>query len=310
MLKFNPDPGKPYPLSDIGLIEAQIMEKIKLRSMQLNHLKRWNRQIFIDKGAISEEEVSKYQLGIDGAVIRPEPGGSQKVFLPQYPPIQAEIFQVENLIQMDMDGIIGQSQVDRGAPAQTRTRTLGEVELIRSGSLSRSERKKDTLEDFMEEVCRKMIQLLKQFQLTPRYVRALGQDKAAIEEQLKERFDGVGLSFTKEDIQGDFDVEAKAGSTIPLSKENRLRILEEILRLGPNIGILPGGNVSRAVGREILRDLDMKEAERAYQEDAAALDMQMNLGAQMEGGQPTGATRLPLAQGPLPRSPALSTNGL
>jgi len=44
MLKFNRVPGKPYPLSDIFLIEPQILERIKIRNTQINHLKRWNRR--------------------------------------------------------------------------------------------------------------------------------------------------------------------------------------------------------------------------------------------------------------------------
>lgn len=281
MLKFNTVPGKPYALSDILLIWPQILEKIKLRSMQLNHMKRWNRQAFYEKGTLTEEEISKYKTGQDGALIGVDTKGksiSDTIFTPQYPTLQAEIFQIENLIQLDIDTITGQTQTDRGAPAATRTRTLGEVELLQNSSLTRSAKKQDSLEDFMEEVARKLIQLMKQFQLTPKYVRALGQDTTMIGEQLKGRFDGQGLVFSKEDIQGDFDVEVKAGSTIPLSKENRLKILTQLLSLGPAMGILPGGKVSRAIGKEILRDLDIKEAERAWIEE----EKQLNAGGVMQ----------------------------
>ena len=287
MLKFNHVPGKPYPLSDIALIEPQIMEKIKLRSMQLNHLKRWNRQAFYAKGTLTEEEMGKYKTGTDGGLIGVDVGDKSiqdVLHVPQYPTLQAEIFQIENLIQLDIDTIGGQTQTDRGAPAATRTRTLGEVELLQNSSLTRSSKKQDSLEDFMEEVARKLIQLMKQFQLTPKYARALGEDTATLAQQLKgSGFDGQGLTFTKDDIQGDFDVEAKAGSTIPLSKENRLKVLTQILALGPAMGILPGGKVARAVGKEILRDLGIPDAEKAWTEE----EQQLNASGVM--GQALGA---------------------
>ena len=317
MLKFNVINNKPYPLSDIGIIEPQFIEKIKLRSMQLNHLKRWNRQVFIEKNAMSQEELAKYSLGIDGAVIQPEPGtiAGNKFFLPSYPPMQMEMFQVDNLIQQDLDGIIGQTQVERGSPAQTRTRTLGEVEMLRAGSLTRANKRQDVLEDFLEEVCKKLLQLFKQFQLIPRYARAIDQDITELQQVLPQsHFDGVGVMFTGEDIQGEYDVEVKVGSTIPLNKENRLRVSEQILKLGPAIGVTPGGPVSRTIGREILRDLDFKEVERAFAEEEAALQQQAQmqqqlLQAQMAQGQPTGGEQ-PLP-GPMTSEPvALPVGGM
>ena len=281
MLKFNPVPGKPYPLSDISILEPQFMEKIKLRSMQLNHLKRWNRQVFMEKGAIEENELSKYKTGQDGGIILVEPGSisGNKFFVPQYPTMQAEIFQIENLIQLDIDTISGQNQTDRGVQASTRTRTLGEVELMAQSSLTRNERRKDALEDFMEEVSRKIIQLVKQFQLTAKYARITEQDPSEYQNQLKGKFDGQGLFYTKADIQGDFDVEVRAGSTIPLSKENRLKILSQILSLGQNIGIMPGGPVAQEIGKVILRDLNVKEAEKAFvQQQQQIQKMQSMLG--------------------------------
>ena len=269
MLKFNPIPGKPYPLSDIALIEPQIMEKIKLRSMQLNHLKRWNRQIFMEEGAINEENLGKYKNGTDGAIIKVEPGSisGNKFMVPQYPTMQAEIFQIESLIQMDMDTIIGQTQTDRGGKAETRTRTLGEVEIQQSGSLTRSERRKDALEDFLGEVCRKVIQLVKQFQLTPKYARLTeDMDEGLTQESLGNRMSGPGLFYTKKDIQGDFDVDVKAGSTIPMSKENRLTALTEVLKLGPAMGIQPGGPVAVEVGKEILAELNLKGIQKAFKD--------------------------------------------
>lgn len=289
MLKFNIIPGKPYPLSDIALIEPQIMEKIKLRSMQLNHLKRWNRQIFMEEGAINEENLSKYKNGTDGAIIKVEPGAisQNKFMVPQYPTMQAEIFQIETLIQMDLDTIIGQTQTDRGGKAETRTRTLGEVEIQQSGSLTRSERRKDALEEFLGEVCRKLIALVKQFQLTPRFAGITDEmDPQMMGQALPDRFDGQGVFYTKKDIQGEMDVTIKAGSTIPMNQENRLKALTEAIQLGPAIGILPGGPVAIEAGKEILQILGLKGVLKAFQDQEQ--QQQAMMGQPQPGQGPVG----------------------
>ena len=304
MLKFNPIPGKPYPLSDIALIEPQIMEKIKLRSMQLNHLKRWNRQVFMEEGAINEENLGKYKNGTDGAIIKVEPGAisGNKFMVPQYPTMQAEIFQIESLIQMDMDTIIGQTQTDRGGKAETRTRTLGEVQIQQSGSLTRSERRKDALEDFLGEVCRKVIQLVKQFQLTPKYARLSDEmDPQMMGQQLQGKFDGQGLFYTKKDIQGEMDIDVKAGSTIPMNLENRLKALTEAVQLGPAIGVQPGGPVAIEVGKEILTILGLKSILKAFQDQE---QQQQQMLGQMNGmvdSQQQGGPVPP--SGPVPTMP-------
>ena len=303
MLKFNPVPSKPYPMSDISILEPQFMEKIKLRSMQLNHLKRWNRQVFMEEGAITEEELSKYKAGTDGAIIKVLTGSisGNKFLVPQYPTMQAEIFQIENLIQLDIDTVSGQNQTDRGVQASTRTRTLGEVELMSQSSLTRNERRKDALEDHMEEVARKIIQLVKQFQIMPKYARLIEQDPNESKRILGNKFDGKGLFFTKEDIQGDYDVEVKAGSTIPLSKENRLKILSQMLSLGPAIGVNPGGPVSRAIGEVIFRDLDIQEVKKAFQEEQTQMQGMLSGTLGLQSGQNG-------AQGQMPQQ--VNSNGL
>ncbi len=284
MLKFNRVPGKPYPLSDIFLIEPQILERIKIRATQINHIKRWNRQYSVEQGAMEPEEIAKLALGVDGSITMRMKGSLAPAVI-EYASMQSEIFQLDNLIQQDMDAVIGQTDVERGGKARTTTRTLGELETQLQGTASRSAKRQDQLEDFLEEVCRKVIQLIKQFQDIEKYVRITGKMPQEVEASLKAfpGFDGTGVLFSKKDIQGEFDVEVKAGSTIPINKENRLKILEAILTLGPSIGISPGGPVAMAIGREIVRDLEIAEAEKAYDEEAKLMEQQRMMQAAVLG---------------------------
>lgn len=274
MLKFNKVPGKPYPLSDIFLIEPQILERIKIRASQINHIKRWNRQLSIEEGSMSKEELEKLALGIDGAITERKRGSMAPQPL-QYATMQAEIFQLDSLIDRDMTDVIGQTSMDRGGEAKTETNTLGEAEMQQSSSSLRASKRQDTLEDFVEEGDRKIIQLLKQFQDVPRYVAITGKTPeqviAELGPEVGARFDGQGLHFTKDDIQGEYDVDVKAGTSVPLNKNNRDKMLIKLLDLGPGIGIQPNGPVSREIGKELMRDMELKAVEKAYEEEEMAM---------------------------------------
>lgn len=295
MLKFNMVPGEPYPLSDIYVIEAQILERVKLRGAQLNHIKRWSRQLSIEEGAMTKEEIEKVAMAVDGAVTQRKKGSQPPIPI-QYADIQKESFQLDSLIQQDIDAVIGQNETDRGGTAKTETNTKFELQAQTVSTGIRQAARQDKLEDFLEEVAMKIISLIKQFQTTPRYVRITGMTP----EQIAEAFptlqvDATGIYFTKENIQGEYDVEAKAGSTLPLNRENKVKLLGNLLQIGPALGVVPGSPTSFAIGKSIFRELDMKEVSDAYDQQiremqaAAAAAPPAGIGSQpgIGGPQPT-----------------------
>lgn len=287
MLRFNRVPGKPYPLSDVAIIEPQVLERIKLRWTQVNHIKRWNRQAWIAKGAMEKVEIDKYTQGVDGALIEVNQGAVGPQTIP-YAPMQAEIFQLDDLIQRDFDAVIGQNNVDRGGEAHTKTRTLGELQAQMQGTNSRANKRQDMLEDFLEEVARKLIALMKQFQDVKKYVRVTGKNPQELLQMLGPdvQLDGAGFHFSKDDIQGDYDVSCVQGSTVPLTKENRMKMCEQILGpLGQMMGITPGGPVARAIGKSILKDLEFVEIEAAFEAEEKAKKAMIAM-AQQSGSMP------------------------
>lgn len=296
MFKFNPLPNKPYPLSDIALIEPQILERIKLRAGQVNHIKRWARQLSIEKGSMSINEIGKFEQGIDGAVTEREKGSAPPTPI-QYAAMQAETFQLDDLIQRDMDAVIGQTDVERGGVARTKTDTLGELKEQTAGTASRSAKRQDMLEDFLEEEARKLIALIQQFQTTPKYVRITGMAP----EEIQQAFQGMqtdanGFYFTKDDIQGEYDIEVKAGSTLPMNRENKLKVMEALLNpaVATAIGIIQGPMLPTPVGlelgKEIIRELDLKGVEKVYEQQIAALSAPPMLPA------PGGPLALPISE--------------
>ncbi len=267
MLKFNPIPKKPYPLADITIIMPQILERIKLRGGMLNHIKRWSRQLSVEKGAVSPQELDKFTNGIDGAVIQREKGFAPPVPI-EYAALQAEIFVLDQLIQKDMDTVIGQNEVDRGAQAPGGTKkTKYEIQEQQQGSFSRNQKRQDKLEDFLSEVASKLVALMKQYYDTPRYVAITGMSVAEVTEKMGLGVDNVepgGIVFTKEDIKGEFDIEVKAGSTLPLNKDNRIKATQGVLEMIKESGMAPGNPLQIAMIGEILRELDLQEAIKAW----------------------------------------------
>lgn len=266
MLKFNPIPKKPYPLADITIIMPQILERINLRGAQLNHIKRWSRQLSIEKGSMSQQEQDKFTNGVDGAITQREKGSAPPQPI-QYAPLQEEIFVLDNLIQKDMDTAIGQNEVDRGGTTGGSKKTKYELQEQQQGAASRSQKRQDKLEDFLGEVASKLVALMKQFYDTPRYVAITGMSIAEITQKMNLGPDNVeagGITFTKEDIKGEFDIEVKAGTTLPLNKEQRLRTIEGLLETLPKTGLQPGNPVTLAVLSELFRELDMQEVIKAF----------------------------------------------
>ena len=273
MLAFNRINNEPYPISDCFLGEPQWIERIKLRFTQLNHIKRWARQLTIEEGSMSKEEMDKFTQGIDGAVTQRRKGSAPPVPI-EYATMQSEIFALDNLLQADSDATLGQSDLDRGAPPKTNAKTTKyQLQEQNQGTSVRQNSKQDVLEDFLEEVTDKYISLVKQFQDTKKYVRITGMNAKAIQDTFGKipgvEVDQTGIKFSKESIQGEFDIEAKAGSTLPLNRENKIRLLETTLDKGQALGIVPGSPIGNAVRKALLRELDIQELEVACDEQEA-----------------------------------------
>jgi hypothetical protein len=135
--------------------------------------------------------------------------------------------------------------------------------------MNRQSEQKDIVEDFCEEIARKLIQIMKDKFDMEKTVRITGRRPEEILQilQAKGKMRGGYITFNKEDIVGEEDVEVKMGSEIPLNTEGQLSAAAEILRFGPAIGLQPGTVASAAVGSVLMRLLGMEEVEQAYQQD-------------------------------------------
>lgn len=288
-LAFNPVPGDVYPLSDIAPHEGQIIELTKLVSIELNHLKRWNRQIFAPEGGMTPDEEAKFKDANDGAVIHyQDPQMKDKLFATPYAPVQSDIYGVFQQVFQLWQMISGQTATDQGGQAKTQTRTLGELRMALQGSKARPEEKVDVLEDAVAEVARKMLVIMQKKYDLPKIARIVGQKQVQekILKVLPQRpsaqpmLPGNGgqagtpgipgnqqpnpvapqsfntdfsFSWNKTDILGEMDVDVLAGSTVPMDRESQLQIIEKMTPLLSLAGAGPGSPAAKAYLREVIR---------------------------------------------------------
>lgn len=290
LLRFNENPDEPYAPNLIMSWEPQLWEKIKVRAMQLDHLKRFGRQLICEEGALSSAEESKFIQGRTGSIIKHKKGKTPPIPI-AYPQIQSDMYAVENRIDLDKDNVSGQPNAVRSAPQKTQSRTLGEIDRLIAAFQARQSEPQSVIEDFSAEVAYKLIALQKQFLTMPRFVRATQKDAAEIAQALidpvtgQSRYDGNGFTFTKSDIQdAEFEIDVKAGSTLPLDKESRMERLTALLKLGPTIGIQPGGLVARTIGKNFMTELEMPEVEQAYDEEMRQIENQKIMARAAQAG--------------------------
>lgn len=281
-LRLNDDPSSPYGIPDCYMFEPQVMELMKIRASELDALKRFNRQIFVADGHINNDAMAMFTQAITGAVIPVRTDGkalSDIIWSPQMSAYPQEASQLEDRIKMDIVKISGQSDIDQGAPQKTATRTMGELQDIQqSGSKRRSE-KVDILSDFVVDIANNYTSLLQQLADVPFYVRVSGEDPQAIIEGLAKRpssgdnqsiTKNNGFTFTKDDIQGEFDFEVVPGSMAPLDQKQQWDILVNLMEMAPKAGAIPGGPFIGAIAQKLAELTDMPELVLAMQKEAQA----------------------------------------
>lgn len=273
-LAFNPINDESYPVPDVFMFEPQILELIKIRAQQLDHIKRFNRILETEKGNLDEEAKTNLSLGLTGSVIEANQIG--KINPVAYPAIQTDIYAVEERVKEDMINVSGQSPLERGGTQKTTTRTIGELLQIQRGAQNRRSEQVDIVEDFLEDCARNIISLLMQFADAPFYVKLTGREPQQLLQELALRPSAQdpnaittteGFTFTKEDIQGEYDVDIKVGSTIPLDRENKINLMLQVMELAPKMGAIPGGPVNASLAKMIGEELDMPELLQAIQEE-------------------------------------------
>lgn len=296
-LKFNTSNDDPYGISDVAMFEPQVLELIKVRSSALDHLKRYNRLMQID-ASVSDDEATKLAQNITGTYIKGDLTKGDLARPISYPNLPSDTYAIEERIKEDMINESGQSPTERGATQKTSTRTKAELIFQRQGAENRRSEKIDLVEDFVEGVANNLIELIKQFATEPYYIRILGVQSKELQMAVQERASSQnpeaitqnkGFTFTKEDIQGDYDVEVVAGSSTPVDRSELMKTLLQLVELAPKAGAIPGGPLIGSLGRMIVETIDLPEVTLAFEAEMQAQEqMKAQQSAQAEEAKQLG----------------------
>ena len=270
---WNPDSA--YPMSAIAPWEAQIMEEMVLLAQSINHVKRFNRQVFANTATFSEDALDKFERGDDGAIIQVNGKvGAEDMRFVDFGQLTPDFYLLMDRLQAMKRNIHGQPEFQRGGVTKTNSRTIGELQLMSQGAKGREERKIDRLETHLENIARHMMAHRKANVDIEQTISITGELPEDVAKALGDNFNPqtMEVTFTPEEIKGEYDVEVRAGSTLPLDKQNRDRIYESVLMaLAP---VAAKGAISpflRALIMGMLEGYGIKDLEEAYK-----LEMKMS----------------------------------
>lgn len=282
-------PDKKRPLSGVLTWEAQVHEKMILISAALNHAKRWNRQMLLKKGSVSKNDLDKYERGDDGAIIDYTGAGDldKNVKFLDWGPMPTDYYMLMDRLSAIERETSGQPEFERGGVTKTTSRTEGELRMIQQGARGREDRKIDRFETHLENIARHMMAHLKANFDFDSTVRITGETPEEVLEALGDHLDQETgtVMFTPQDIEGDYEVEVKSGSTLPLNRETKQSILQMLLVTIAKLQGIPIPPTLKVIISEILREYDMKEIEEAYVEEQRQRDSMEKQKAQQGDSQ-------------------------
>jgi len=264
-------PGEPRPMSAIAPWEPQVHEEMVLMAAAVNHHKRWNRQAVIKTGFLDPSELDKLERGDDcGYLIANGTGSVQdNVYQFDWGSMPVDYYMLIDRLKSIRNDVSGQAEFMRGGVTKTTTRTEGELQLMAQGAKGRVDRRIDRFETHLENIARHMMYHLKANFDFENAVFITGIPEEGIMEILGDRVDPVTrkVTFTSKEIEGDYDVEVKAGSTMPLNRENKIQLLQTVMQ---TLGAVNQGNTGpflRTIIKELLDEFDLKSLQIAEDEE-------------------------------------------
>lgn len=279
LLSFCEVPDEAYPMSDVAPWNPQVLEKIKLFTMMLNHIKRWNRQMIMKKNTLKDQEKDKFEKGIDGSILDAAVSGNQDIQsafkMLDFGALPPDIYMALDRLDQAMDKIRGQAGFQQGGVTKTQTRTEGELQLIKGGSDSRTNRKQNRIETHCENIARHLMFHRKANLDLDMVVNVTGNEPPEILKAFQDQ--GIydprtkTFHFKKDQIRGEYDLSIKEGSTLPLDKNTRDQTLKEVYQM--SIPLASAESVPpflAEVIQELLKDYEIKGLERAFMQQQAA----------------------------------------
>lgn len=279
-LAFNEQVDSNVPLPFPQSYEKQQTELNKNRTLIAELAKRLRRVVLGQRGAFTEADQKRLESGdigltefffVDGSL-------SEAVGQVQLGVFPQELLLYDNLIKTDIRETMGLSQMDRGQRINVQSAT--EAGNVQMGSDVQSSRPEEKFEDFWADVLRRFHQSLRYQPIGDILVPIVGMaDAAALGAE------GDFINVNAENIQGEFDINIRQGSTLP---EDHNQLFAKSIQL---YSLLKDNPVADQI--ELVRvaiEESGFDSKRLVQPPAAVVETQnqltnMGLGGGMNGGK-------------------------
>lgn len=200
--------GEFYPYSDVYLTQDQQNELNKIRAEQINHRKRFSRIYLYRKGKVDPLDIEKIENAEDGSLVGITTDDPlSDVVMPLQDANLTFPFQLEPLIKEDINIISGINQYQRGS-GMDQIKTLGQTQIAEAHSQSRRDQEQSIVEEFVEKIYRRLLQLNQSYLQKPLAIQITGENNSQ-----------EWLEVTSEEIQGEFNLQVESGSTVKLDDD-------------------------------------------------------------------------------------------
>ena len=218
-IRLNDRNDRFYVEPDFGQYKEQVEEKSLLRTYQLQNAHiSGNIHLVYDTNLVDETTKRALLSGMPNAIGTNGDINAAARFFSAGSASQ-EFYLVDQKVSQDMDNLSGMNDLKRGV--MTKGASATEASIADRSSNARFVTRLNKFADFYVRVQRKMIQLAQQFFDIEKVFRIVN-DPARVAEWAK---------FTRQDIQGEFDIRVQVQEMTPTSRETEVAKILNVVKL-------------------------------------------------------------------------------
>jgi hypothetical protein len=256
------DPDNLEGLGDMRVIMPSLEELDHYRTNIARHIERSIPKIFGPKDALGQQGRKALTNDEWMAFVGLEGGHSYQEFgQPTIPAVQAEVYDLQERIQAEIEETTGQNEITRGVFPSKRT-TATEAQLVTTGGQARQGERRSCVEEWYTDIAGTALQLMQLF-----------YDRDRMATYISDAGDKFEWSWTKEDIAIEADIEVALTPKENLTREERFQRAIFVANM-----VLPMPEADRAeILRWVFREagLDAEDTQKMVrtQEETAAQQM-------------------------------------
>lgn len=229
VLFFNPQMDTPFPVPYFASVWPTVQEKNKLRTIEVELVKRLRRVVGVNKEALADREWEKLEDADLVEFLATRDGISPgEVFAQvQLGGFPSELLGLESVYNTDIREALGQSQFARAQRANVET--AAEAQEIARGDAVIGFRNQERLDDFLSS-CVRHYAIARQATATEsEFIPITGREDVAL---LMDNLGGAPyFRVTPEQLRREYDYQIEAGSSAPDSRQGRAAMAASMLNL-------------------------------------------------------------------------------